>query len=291
MMKRLWILVIVTVVTTASATPAVASRNHAVRLPGGMSVVQRVFVVVLENQGAPEALAQPYLRELASRGAYLDNLYAITHPSQPNYIAMTSGSTWGVTDSSIVTLDVRHIGDLLEEKGKSWKVYAEDYPGFCFLGESYHNYVRRHMPFIDYRNVQRSWGRCSRIVNAAEFDQDVTKGELPDFSFYVPNLQNDGHDTGVAFADAWLKQRFNARLSDPLFMSGTLFIVVFDESLLQQPNRIYGAFVGAGIERGVVSRKYYDLYSLLRTIEEIFKTGTLGLNDASAQVIDDIWTK
>ena len=97
---------------------------------------QRVLIVVLENTDYENAVAQPFLRDLAARGALLSNAFAVTHPSFPNYVAPTAGSTYGLTSNGEVTLDVPHIGDLLEGAGRSWKVYAEGYPGNCFLGAS-----------------------------------------------------------------------------------------------------------------------------------------------------------
>src|SRR6185503_13744968 len=101
-----------------------------------------------------DAVKMPYLAALAKRGALLSNDHAEVHPSQPNYIAMIAGSSHGVDDDRRVTLDERHIGDLLEEHGLTWKVYAEDYPGHCFLGSSRGLYARKHVPFPSFKNVQ-----------------------------------------------------------------------------------------------------------------------------------------
>src|SRR5262245_17702571 len=90
---------------------------------------RKVFIVVLENAAYADALAQPFLAALAERGALLTNFFAEGRPSQPNYIALTAGSTHGVTSNASVTLDVSHVGDLLETRGRTWKVYAEGYPG------------------------------------------------------------------------------------------------------------------------------------------------------------------
>jgi hypothetical protein len=273
----------------ATGAPA-ATRRRAVGRPTGMAEVQRVMVVVLENEDATRADQQPFLASLAARGAQLRDYHALTHPSQPNYIAMFAGSAYGVNDDGPVTLDVPHLGDLLDAHAVSWKVYAENYPGPCFLGASSGPYVRKHVPFLDFANVSRNGERCSRsIVEAGQFDADVRDGTLPRFSLYVPNLRNDGHDTGVAFADAWLRQRFEALLADERFSNGLLFVVVFDEGRDGGSNTVYCSLSGAGVRPGAVTDRYYDHYSLLRTIEEIFHAGTLGHHDAQASVISDIW--
>lgn len=283
------------VLSSLLATPGFSGRQRAARPPLTIGAVHRVFVVVLENEDAGAALAQPFLASLAARGALLRNYHALTHPSQPNYIALTAGSAYGVDHDDVVNLDVPHLGDLLEARGVSWKVYAENYPGNCFLGAAFGNaasgqYARKHVPFIDYGNVQNSRARCTRsIVDSGQLDSDVRNGTLPRFALYVPNMRNDGHDTGVAFADAWLQQRFEQLLADPRFSDGLLFVVVFDEGRTSGPNTVYCSLSGAGIRPGSVSNDYYDHYDLLRTIEEIFHTATLGHHDDHANVIQTIW--
>src|SRR4051812_44209837 len=89
---------------------------------------KKVFIIVLENADYDRALKQPFLHQLSKQGALLTNYFAITHPSQPNYIALISGSTFGINSDKDVNLTGNHIGDLLEAKGLNWKVYAEGYP-------------------------------------------------------------------------------------------------------------------------------------------------------------------
>jgi hypothetical protein len=105
-----WLLAGVVIVTVASTADAAA------RPP-----FQKVFIVVLENTAYGDALAQPFLAGLAARGALLTNFFAEGHPSQPNYVALTAGSTYGLTSNADITLDVSHIGDLLEGAGRTWK--------------------------------------------------------------------------------------------------------------------------------------------------------------------------
>jgi hypothetical protein len=258
----------------------------------GMSKVQHVIEIVLENTNFPDAIAQPFLADIASRGALLTNYHALTHPSHPNYIAMVSGSTHGVTNSNPVTLDVRHLGDLLEARGLTWKVYAEGYPGGCFLEVGTGRYVRRHVPFLDFANVTSSFERCTRsVVPATAFDADVASRHLPTYALYIPDLDNDAHDTSVAFADAWLRTRFGPLLNDAQLTRDTLFIITFDEGTVSSPNIVYTAFYGAGIAPGTTNATLYDHYSLLRTLEQIFNVETLNLNDQLATPIQGIWTR
>jgi hypothetical protein len=249
------------------------------------------MIVVLENTDYANALAQPFLSELAARGALLSDFFAETHPSFPNYVAMTAGSTFGLSSNDDVTLDVSHIGDLLEAAGRTWKVYAEGYPGNCFLGSTAGAYVRRHVPFLSFRNVQMTPARCQQIVKATVLATDIANGTLPDFGFYVPDVNNDGHDTGVAFADRWLAQTFGPWLEDPRFMDGMLFVVTFDEGSHAGPNHIYSVLYGRAVVPGSVSASRYDHYSLLRTIEDAWGLGTLGQHDTEASAITEVWRR
>ena len=249
-----------------------------------------VFIVVLENTNEADAYAQPFLRTIANQGAYLANFHGVTHPSQPNYLALTSGSTWNA-DNKMVSIDTNHIGDLLEAKGKSWKVYAEQYPGNCFLNEKSGAYARKHVPFLSYKNIQSNPSRCSaRIVNSDALQADIMKGRFADFSLYIPDNNNNGHNTGVAYADSRLKKTFEPLLKNKKFINGLLFIVTFDEGgKHNDDNHIYTAFRGDSVKPGTVSNTRYDLYSLLRTIEDGLHTGTLGRNDQKAGPVTGIW--
>ncbi len=274
----------------ASASARADFDAREARAPG--APFKKVFLIVLENEDASNALDQPYLADLASRGALLANFHAEVHPSQGNYFALTSGSwdgmefLWG---DWTVTEPVRNVVDLLEAQGLTWKSYAEDYPGNCFTGDAY-PYRRKHNPFISYKDIQKDPARCARIVNANELQNDIDAGTLPDYSFYAPNMKDDGHDTDVAYASKWLQSAFDSRLSDPRFTEDLLFIVTFDESeTLTAHNPIYTAFYGPGVTAGSKSQTKYDHYSILRTIEDVFGLGNLGKHDAKAKPITDIW--
>jgi Phosphoesterase family/Malectin domain len=255
--------------------------------------IKHIFVVVLENANAQDAQAQPFMGSLLSQGAYLNNYHGVAHPSQPNYIAMAAGSTLGVVNDNSINLSARHLGDLLEAKGKNWKVYAEEYPGNCYTGDASGSYVRKHNPFISFQNIQNNLTRCNaHIVNSSSLGADIANKQLPEFSLYVPGLQNDGHDTGVAFADQWLSETFGGRLQDPNFIDGTLFVVTFDENDPSNDignNLIYTLLFGSNAIAGASSQQQYNHYSLLRLIEDTFSLGNLGRNDATAQPINDTW--
>ena len=278
--RRLSLAVLLALVTTgAGQTP---SRN-ALR-------VEHVVIVVLENTDYTAAIRQPFLARLIRDGASLSNFHAVAHPSQPNYIALTAGTLKGVDSNDPVTLPVRHIGDLIEARGLSWKAYAENYPGDCYLKEDSGQYVRKHLPFLSFQNIQNDQQRCrERIVNATELARDIANGQLPNYSFYVPNLKNDGHDTDVTFADRWLAHTFGPLLRDPRFTDKLLLVVTFDEADKDGTNHIYTSLWGANVRPGSTSTARYDHYSLLRTVEDVLGLGRLGTNDATASSIIGLW--
>jgi acid phosphatase len=261
--------------------------------PGGQQI-KHVFVVVFENTNAADSRKQEFMKSLIAKGGDLSNFHAISHPSQPNYVAMIAGDPLGVSSDGLYDLDGRHLGDLLEAKGKGWKIYSEDYPqGQCFTGSGRDTYVRKHNPFISFADVRDNEARCkARVASSTQLDADIEAGQLPEYAMYVPGLDNDGHDTNVTFADRWLERAFGPRLANPKFMDGTLFAVTFDENDMwndEGQNLIYTVLVGAGVKPGSTSTARYDHYSLLRMVEDIFALGTLGRKDQAAAQIKDIW--
>jgi hypothetical protein len=249
----------------------------------------KVLVIVFENTDFNTAMKQPYLSALTKEGALLTNFQAAIHPSQGNYIAMIAGSSFDINNDKIINIDERHIGDLIEDAKKDWRAYAEDYPGNCYLDKTSGNYARKHLPFLSFVNVQKTPARCLKVVGAKQFFSDFEAGKLPDFSMYIPNLKNDGHDTGVAFADKWFKSNFDSILHSPKLPKDLLVVVTFDEGGLR--NQIYTLLYGANVNPGVKSSKSYNFYSLLRTYEDELGLGSLNKNDMSAQRIDDVWKR
>ncbi len=250
---------------------------------------KKVLVIVFENTEYSKAAKQPYLASLAQQGALLTNFSAAIHPSQGNYIAMIAGSTFNITNDKPINLNANHLGDLLEDAKKDWKVYAEDYPGNCFLGATANFYARKHVPFISFVNVQQNPTRCSKIVEAKNFFTDFDAGKLADFSMYIPNLKNDGHDTGVSFADTWFKKTFDSLLHSSKLPKDLLVVITFDEGTIS--NQIYTVLYGANVTPGTKSNKPNNFYTLLRTYEDEMGLGSLNKSDMSAQKIDDVWKK
>ena len=98
------------------------------------SSFKSMLLIILENTDYGSAIVDPNLKSFADSGVLFSNWDAIGHPSQPNYIAMTSGDPNGITSDSSQTIDVANIADLLEAKSLTWKSYQENWPGDCFTG-------------------------------------------------------------------------------------------------------------------------------------------------------------
>jgi hypothetical protein len=250
----------------------------------------KVLVIVFENTEYANALKQPFLNSLTKEGALLTNFRAPIHPSQGNYLAMIAGSTFNITHDRNIQLKERHIGDLLEEANKDWKIYAEGYPGNCFLKATSGEYARKHVPFLSFENVQKNPARCAKVVEGKEFFNDFQNDKLKDFSMYIPDLKNDGHDTGISFGDKWFKKTFDSILHSPKLPKNLLIVITFDEGITVK-NHIYTLLFGANVAPGSQSSKENNFYTLLRTYEDGLGLGSLNKNDVSAQIIDDVWNK
>jgi len=245
---------------------------------------KHVFVIVLENEGLAQVQADGYFADLARRGVLLTHYAAVAHPSQPNYLALIAGDTF-VTDDAPVDLAQRNLTDLLASGGVSWKTYQENYPGGCYTEAISDGglYARKHNPFISFDSIRANPSRCAKIVNASALQADIQAMSLPGVAFYVPNQANDGHDTGLAFASAWLKAFLEPKLADAAFMDGTLVIVTFDESgtFSNNHNQVYTVLLGPPVVPSIDAHPYTH-YDLLRSIEINFGLGSLGRRDAKA---------
>eukprot|EP01120_Amphizonella_sp_Union-15-10_P012329 TRINITY_DN5453_c0_g2_i1.p1 TRINITY_DN5453_c0_g2~~TRINITY_DN5453_c0_g2_i1.p1 ORF type:complete len:307 (-),score=60.37 TRINITY_DN5453_c0_g2_i1:72-935(-) len=241
---------------------------------------ERIFIIQFENQPYIFVEWNSDFIRWAKLGVFLTNYYAITHPSQPNYWCQVAGDFFDYHEDSLVNLNHTNLVDLLEAKGITWKAYEEDYPGNCFAGEVEGKYYRKHNPFISFDSVRNSPQRCAKIVNASELDDDLAKGTLPQYSYYTPNIDNDGHDTGLDYAGRFLTSFMSQRLDK--FPNGTLIVITWDEDDYLDFNHIYTAVLGSMVVPGTKDDTPYTHYSLLRTVEDNFGLGSLGRNDAQA---------
>jgi acid phosphatase len=239
---------------------------------GGLPRPAHVLVAVFENRSYPSVAGNPkapYLGGLLARSAVFTDAHGVTHPSQPNYLALFSGSTHGVTnDRCPVDLAGRpNLARQLIDAGLGFTGYSEDLPAAGFRGCSYAGYARKHNPWVDFDNVPASANQPY-----AAFPADL--GTLPTVSFVVPNLCNDMHDCGTAAGDRWASVHLDGylRWADT---HDSLLIVTFDENDGSAGNRILTLFAGPMVRPGRYGQTITH-YTVLRTVEAMYGLPPIG---------------
>ena len=263
----------------------------AVRVPSFTHVV----LVVFENHeatsiaGNPDA---PTFNALARRYATLTKYDAVAHPSLPNYLALVSGSTRGISsDCTDCFVDARSLADTLAAAGRTWKTYAEDLPYPGFTGGSSGRYAKKHDPFLYFRDVAGLRARRDRVVPFTRLGRDLAAHRLPDFSLVIPNLCDDMHDCSVATGDAWLKAHIVPLLRSPELRGGVVF-VVFDEGTSDTGGggRVEALALGPTVRSGSSFIRTTNHYGLLRTIEDAWGLPRLGFSRTGTP-IGGIWRR
>jgi phospholipase C len=291
---RLAALLVVAVALVCGAAGAgagvVGSEARKPRVPE----LERIVVIVFENRSIGELIgspAAPTFTRLASRYALLTRYQALARPSLPNYLALVSGSTHGVTGTCTeCVFDARNLADTIEKSGRTWKTYADGLPAPGFTGESFGTYVKRHNPFLYFRSVVSDSARLRRIVPLTAFTRDLTQGTLPDFSLVIPDLCNGMHDCPVGRGDVWLKRFFRPVLGNPQLAGGAVF-VTFDEPNERHTigdGRLATLVLGPLVRPGARSHIRHTHYSLLRTIEDSWRLPRLG-RSAHATPVTGVW--
>ncbi|MGA2477150.1 MAG: alkaline phosphatase family protein [Spirochaetia bacterium] len=242
-----------------------------------------IVIVVEENHSAAQVMGSPYLSSLASRGASLARMLGITHPSQPNYFALFSGSTQGITNDNQYDISAPNLANSLTAAGLTFATFSEGLPSAGDRVFTSGRYVRKHNPCASFTNVPDAVNLPFSSYPAADYAQ------LPTVSFVIPNLDNDMHDGSVLAGDAWLQANLDgyARWAPA---HNSLLIVTFDECAGFDPvstTPIATILVGAHVKHTTFFQAA-TLYSLLRLVEDIHGLGYLGA-EASAPAIEGLW--
>jgi hypothetical protein len=252
-------------------------------LPAASS--SHVVTIVMENKeydqiiGARDAA---YINRLARRSGLATASYGVRHPSLPDYLALSSGSTHGIdSDCTDCHVSARSIVDQLEQAGISWKAYMEDMPRPCFKGASAGGYAKKHNPFAYYDDVAGNPKRCRKIVPLDRLAEDLRRGALPTYVFISPNLCNDMHDCGVATGDRILA-RLVPVLLRALGRDGYL-VLTWDEGSSDRGccggsrgGHIATIVAGPLVRRGARAAGPLDHYGVLRTVEDSLGLPPLG---------------
>ena len=291
-------LAVITPETTVAPSPTtvVPSAESAPRTPTTKHLqFDHIYLIMMENKESTQIIGSghaPYINSLIQQYGVAKNYTGVTHPSQPNYLALWAGSTFGVSDDSIHNLTGMTLADQLEAANMTWRLYAENYPvgtsnaaPTCYTAANANggtdgggSYARKHNPAISFTNLSGDLQRCSQhITNLSHFDAAAAN-----FSFIVPNLCHDMHDCPVQQGDSWLQQWLPANILNTSTWknSNCVVFITWDEG-----NSTNG---GGGIvplivvshrtPAGYVSNAPYNHYSLLHTIEDAW--GLSCLRDA-----------
>lgn len=245
-----------------------------------------IVIVVEENHSDYQITADyPFFESLKAGGAYLSAMYAVTHPSQPNYLALFSGSTQGVKDDKHYDLDAANLYDSLKAADIGFLAFSENLPSQGWEGDVSNYYVRKHAPWALFASFDDQYH-----LPFSSFPEDFS--ELAAVNFVIPCQLNNMHDGSIATADQWLSDNISA-YAVWAKAHNSLLIVTFDEPRasddpLTVPIATY--FYGAEVEAGYVDSQSYSLYSILRYIEDQHGLEYIGA-DAEAASISGIWGK
>jgi phosphatidylinositol-3-phosphatase len=251
-------------------------------LPSHPAVTHLIWVW-MENESYGSIIGSrnaPFETQLAHECGLATNYQAITHPSLPNYLAATGGSTFGVADDGEPDqhpIDAASIFEQVDLAHETWRGYAESMPENCdpiTAGE----YAARHNPAVYYTPLRAA---CSRddvpmgSLTAGAFALMAREGELPNFSFVTPNICDDAHSCPVAHGDAWLGRFLPLVFASPQYKSGTVGVfVTFDEG--NSDDHIPTIVAAREVPRGEASSELFTHYSLLRTAEALLHLPYLG---------------
>lgn len=231
----------------------------------GVPTWDHIVIAIMENKSVNGIIGNssaPYITSLANNNVNFTQSFGITHPSQPNYLAFFTGSTWGVTDDGACgPFTGTNMAQQLTAAGKTFTGFSEDLPSVGYTGLSSGGYVKKHNPWSDFPAIPAT---SNQPFTA--FPTDYTK--LPTVSIVVPNLNNDMHDGSVSQGDVWLQNHLDSYATWAK-THNSLLIVTFDEDDYNSNNHIATVMAGAHQKVGSYSQTI-DHYSVLGMIQDAY---------------------
>jgi acid phosphatase len=243
--------------------------------PNPVPAFSHIVVVIGENTNVTSVFGSasaPYINALAATGAKFTNSFALFHPSQPNYIALYSGSNQGVTNDNYITTKytTANLGASLIAAGKTYKTYSEGLPSVGYDGASSGLYARKHNPAANWMGTGTNQIPNTPNQPFTAFPADFNN--LPNVAFVIPDLCNDGHDVCSPLNnrtlqyDNWIETRLDA-YKQWAVNNNSLLIVTYDEDDFTSTNKIATVFYGAYVAQATYAQTI-NHYNVLRTIEE-----------------------
>ncbi len=238
-----------------------------------------VVIVMEENHAYSQIIGSssaPYINGLINQGALLTNAFAVAHPSQPNYLALFSGSTQGTTSDTTPTnvpFSTANLGAELIAAGKTFTGYSEALPSVGYTGDNAggsSGYYRKHNPWVNWQ--QTAAGQPNTMP--ASVNQPFTAfptdySTLPTVSFVIPTQTDDMHDGTIAQGDAWLSANMNGYIQWAK-THNSIFFLEFDEDNDANGNHIPEILVGQPVIAGVMSNQNVNHYDTLATIQDMY---------------------
>jgi phosphatidylinositol-3-phosphatase len=257
-----------------------------------------IVIVMLENTSYNAIMGSstaPYIKSLGTdtSNALMKSSFGITHPSQPNYIALYSGSTQGVTDDKLPVnrpFTTPNLGSSLIAKGLTFTGYSENLPSVGWNGEYSNGYGRKHNPWANWQGSSSNGVPASCNQPFTAFPQG-NFNSLPTVSFVIPTDAHNMHDpagtsTAIKNGDDWIKTNLDAYIKWAK-TTNSLLILTFDEDNGSQNNQITTIFIGGMVKGGQYTNRV-DHYNVLRTIEDMYGLPYAG-KSATATPITNIW--
>lgn len=243
-----------------------------------------IVIVIEENKSFTQIIGNheaPYINALAKRGMLFTQSYGVTHPSQPNYLALFTGTTRAIaSDVCPLELGGDNLAGALQEKGSSFSSYAESMPETGYEGCIYGAYMRKHNPLANWKALKHYNQPYSAFPQHFE--------DLATVSLVIPDLRDDMHDGSIAQGDDWLKQHIEP-YAEWTMTHNSLLILTWDEDDGTANNHIVTIMIGPMVKRGS-SVQRINHYNILRTLSEMY--GLPNLNEsAHVQPIVRVWQK
>lgn len=242
------------------------------------NVVTKLVVIIFENHGRKQVeKSMPYFMSLAKKYGYATNYKARTHPSNPNYIAIVSGSTHGLSSNSTPSKFKPKGSTVLSgaiRANRTAKTYCDGMPKVAALSNGGDDYVVRHNPWVFFPEDKEDWSVFDVPYNGIKgpgtnFGVDVHNGNLPNLSLIIPNNINNAHDGSLGTADKWLKARMGLIMGGEDFKRGnTAVALLFDEDNHKENNNVAFALIHPALEAKKVATALTH-YSLTRAMADI----------------------
>ncbi len=256
---------------------------------------RRIFLIVMENKSASQILGNPnapFINHMARTYGYAANYFAVTHPSLPNYVSLIAGTTFGQpSDDEGQRFPGPSLPDQLVQAGLTWRGYMESMPRPGFEGNNADSglYRRKHDPFMLMTSILHNPRQRRNVVPASYLSRDLRSGRVPNFSFITPNMCHDMHGLSTASCpsstvgliktgDKYLSGIVPQIMSSRAWRGNAAIFIVWDEDDgLEggapgfQGGRVPAIIISRQGKQHFASHHLYDHYSLLKTLQHIWK--------------------